>query len=621
MMNFFMGNPKDIGSPEDHLVGMVTSRASLVVSNASSLIWLVDIGASDHICYSSELLTDITPLSTPVNLALPNGKTILVHQTGTNDAAVPSSPVLDTPAALSSDVSRDTCDDSLSDWHNLPPDEDTLVNLQPMTDILAGSNEHFIRKSTRDRKPPSWWTDYQVNSVQTSSAVKYPFSGFFNIGSFSPPHAAFFTKIVQNKEPLNFSQAVLDPRWIEAMNKELDALESNNTWTLVTLPPGKQTIWCRWVFKIKYLANGDVDRFKARLVAKGYTQEPGVDFHDTFAPVAKRVTVKSVMAVSASKHWPLFQLDINNAFLHGDLNEEVNMDLPQGYIVDAAASRLVCSIKDLGQAKYYLGLKISRSDTGLFLSQHKFIIDMLSHTNLLSSKPLSIPLDQNTKLYDNVNSGALVKNSSLYRSLVGKLYLTFTRPDISFSVHLLSQFMHAPREKYLDALFRVLRYLKCTAGMSLFFPVDTPLQLRGFCDSDWGDCTISGRFVTGFCLLLGSSLISWQAKKQTVTSQSTAGAEYHALASITTEIMWLKYLLADLLISFTYVVEVFCDNQATIDIANNPVQHARTKHIELDCHFIREKEMFGLMPRWDLNSLNVMLAGYVKAAEVAEKDF
>ncbi|KAL8088815.1 hypothetical protein AgCh_038556 [Apium graveolens] len=132
-------------------------------------------------------------------------------------------------------------------------------------------------------------------------------------------------------------------------------------------------------------------------------------------------------------------------------------------------------------------------------------------------------------------------------------------------------------------------------GHGFIFPIDTPLQLRGFCDSDWGGCTISGRSVTRFCLLLGSSFISCQAKKQTVTSQSTAEAEYRALAYINTEIMWLKYLLADLLISVAYAVEVFSDNQAAIDIANNPVQHARTKHIELDCHFICEKVQDGII--------------------------
>lgn len=170
-------------------------------------------------------------------------------------------------------------------------------------------------------------------------------------------------KLTNCKEPTTFAKAVLDPKWVEAMNKELDALENNHTWDLVTLPPGKQTIGCKWVYKIKFLANGEIDRYKARLVAKGYTQEEGVDFHDTFAPVAKGATVKSVIALAASKGWSIFQLDINNAFLHGDLYEEVYMDLPLGYKLSTATAGLVCrlikSIYGLRQASRQWNEKLS----------------------------------------------------------------------------------------------------------------------------------------------------------------------------------------------------------------------------------------------------------------------
>lgn len=126
----------------------------------------------------------------------------------------------------------------------------------------------------------------------------------------------------------------------------------------------------------------------------------------------------------------------------------------------------------------------------------------------------------------------------------------------------------------MSAVFRVLRYLKCTAGLGLHFPSSNDLNLRGHCDRDWGGCTVSGKSVTDFCVQLGTSLISWSAKKQTVTSMSIAETEYKALASITTEIIWLKYLLADLKVPILYHIPVFCDNQAAVDIASNPVQHA-----------------------------------------------
>lgn len=152
-------------------------------------------------------------------------------------------------------------------------------------------------------------------------------------------------KIVPVKEPTSFAKTILDPKWIDAMNKELEALKVNNKWTLVPLPPGKNTIGCKWVFKIKYLPNGDIDRYKARLVAKGYTQEKSVDFHDTFAPEAKGVSVKTIFSLAAAKNWKVFQLDINNAFLHGDLDEDVYMDIPPGYKISPSDVPLVCKLQ------------------------------------------------------------------------------------------------------------------------------------------------------------------------------------------------------------------------------------------------------------------------------------
>lgn len=138
-------------------------------------------------------------------------------------------------------------DDSFQDqWQNLPPDSDTLVNLHSEVDIDIMSSDHFLHKSTRDRKRPAWWINYNTGSV------KYPTTNFVSTHSFSPSHAAFMSQVVKIKEPTSFAQAVLDPKWIVAMNKELDALESNNTWVLVPLPQGKHTIGCKWVYRIKY---------------------------------------------------------------------------------------------------------------------------------------------------------------------------------------------------------------------------------------------------------------------------------------------------------------------------------------------------------------------------------
>lgn len=235
---------------------------------------------------------------------------------------------------------------SLSFLNHYPPNPDTLVQLE---DLDPDSHDSPVLKhSTRTRTRPLWWDDYVVHTSTHKStvnyAVKYPITNFLSTQSFSHDHAAFLTKLVQHKEPTSFAQAVLDPNWVDAMNKELDALVANRTWILVPLPPGKKPIGCRWVYKIKYHENGEIERYKARLVAKGYTQEIGIDFHDTFSPVAKGVTIKSVFAVASSKNWKVFQLDINNAFLHGDLEEEVYMDVPLGHKLPPNSSHLVCKL-------------------------------------------------------------------------------------------------------------------------------------------------------------------------------------------------------------------------------------------------------------------------------------
>lgn len=134
-----------------------------------------------------------------------------------------------------------------------------------------------------------------------------------------------------NPEPTYYSKVIQYPHWRHAITNELQALEENNTWTLTPLPPGKRPIGCKWIFKTTLNSDGSVERYKARLVARGYTQIEGLDFHETFAPVAKLVTVRCVLAITASRSWHLYQLDVNNAFLHGDLNEDVYMKLPPGY--------------------------------------------------------------------------------------------------------------------------------------------------------------------------------------------------------------------------------------------------------------------------------------------------
>ena len=174
-------------------------------------------------------------------------------------------------------------------------------------------------------------------------------------------------------------------------------------------------------------------------------------------------------------------------------------------------------IKYLGDLKYFLGMEVSRSKKGIFISQRKYALEILKDGGCLGAKLVNFPMEQNVKLSD---EGELLKNLSPYRRLVGRLiYLTITHPNITYSVHIMSRFMHAPRKPHMEAAMRILRYLKNNLGQGLFFSSQNDLYLRDFCDSDWGGCPISRKSTTGYCVFFGI-LSNFLANKKTKDSFS-----------------------------------------------------------------------------------------------------
>ena len=235
-------------------------------------------------------------------------------------------------------------------------------------------------------------------------------------------------------------------------------------------------------------------------------------------------------------------------------------------------------IKDLGQLTYFLGIELANSTKGLFLSQRKYTLDLLKETGKLGAKPINTPMESNKKL--NLEEGEPLENVGQYQRLVGKLiYLTITRPDIAFAVSVVSQFMHAPRTSHMNAIVRILKYLKCSPGRGIWFRKNNNLTIVGFSDADWaGSC--DRRSTTGYCTFVGGNLTTWKSKKQNVVARSSAEAEYRAMAATASELTWLKQLLKDMGIENNQPMRMYCDNNSARHIASNPVFHERTKHID-----------------------------------------
>jgi hypothetical protein len=247
----------------------------------------------------------------------------------------------------------------------------------------------------------------------------------------------------------------------------------------------------------------------------------------------------------------------------------------------------VFDLKDLGSLHYFLGLQVTRDSSGLYLNQAKYANDLLKKHHMLDSKPAKSPSCPNTRL--SLHEGDPLPDPHGYRSLVGALhYLTFTRPDISFSVHQVCQYMSAPTTIHLAAAKRILRYLRGTLHHGIAF-TPGPLQLSAYTDADWAGDPDDRRSTSGYLVYLGSNPITWSAKKQPTVSRSSTESEYRALAIASAELYWIRTLLKDLGIYLSQTPILWCDNVSALAIASNPVFHARTKHIEVDFHFVRER--------------------------------
>ena len=477
-----------------------------------------------------------------------------------------------------------------------------------------------------------------------------------------------FVNFVSLIEPKKIDEALREADWIKAMQDELNEFKRHNVWTLVPRPQGKTIIGTRWVFRNKVDEDGIVTRNKARLVAQGFTQLEGLDYDETFAPVARLEAIRLFLAFASFKNFKVYQMDVKTAFLHGDLQEEVFLKQPPGFenaefpyhvyrldkavyglkqaprawydtlssyllsngykrgaidntlfiktsgdhiilaqvyvddiifgSTDEAMSKEFADIMAqkfemsmMGELTFFLGLQVKQLPKGIFISQSKYVTDLLKKYSFSDCKPAKTPMVYPLNLHPDP-SGADT-NSTEYRGMIGSLlYLTASRPDIMFATSMCARFQANPKESHLIAVKRIFRYLKHTPNLGLWYPRESEFKLVGYTDSDHGGCVLDRKSTSGGCQLLGNRLISWSSKKQTSVACSTAEAEYVAAGRCVAQVLWIQNQLLDYGLTFTKT-PILCDNTSAILITQNPIQHSRTKHMDIRHHFIRDVQQKG----------------------------
>jgi histone deacetylase 1/2 len=275
------------------------------------------------------------------------------------------------------------------------------------------------------------------------------------------------------------------------------------------------------------------------------------------------------------------------------------------------------AIKDLGNLHYFLGIEVKRTQNGLLLTQQKYATDLLEKLGMRVCKAAPTPLSVSDPLSLMDGDPLGPDDSTNYRSIVGGLqYLTLTRPDIAFSVNKVCQFLHAPTTVHWTAVKRILRYVKDTVDIGITFQPSSSTLLSGFSDADWAGCLDDRRSTGGFAIFVGPNLVSWSARKQATVSRSSTEAEYKALANATAEMIWIEALLRELGVQLKEKPCLWCDNLGATYLSANPVFHARTKHIEIDFHFVRERVANKKLRVKFVSSKDQVADGFTKALPV-----
>ncbi|GKB43971.1 ribonuclease H-like domain-containing protein [Tanacetum coccineum] len=283
-------------------------------------------------------------------------------------------------------------------------------------------------------------------------------------------------------------------------------------WTLVDLPKGKRAIGTKWVYRNKRDERGIIVRNRARLVAQGYTQEEGINYDEVFAPISRIEAIRLFLAYASFMGFIVYQMDVKSAFLYGTIEEEVYVCQPHAFEDPQFPD------------------KVYKKEDGIFISQDKYVADILKKFDFVTVKTASTLMEPNKALVKDKEDDNV--DVHLYRSMIGSLmYLTASRPDITFAVCACARFQVILKISHLHAVKRIIRYLKGQPNLCLWYPRDSPFDLEAFSDSDYAGASLDRKSIIGGCQFLGKRLFLWQCKKQTIVYNSTTETEYVAAAN------------------------------------------------------------------------------------------
>ncbi|KAJ9544361.1 hypothetical protein OSB04_024068 [Centaurea solstitialis] len=589
--------------------------------NPSSEISLVTSFASPD-----PLIPDSTPLSSPV---------VIDHiVTGPSN---PESPAIE-------DVQMEAPSSSMGQ-HNIivsAAPESSSAQALPIAAVIEPLS---VNDQTPIPHTVKWTKDHPIELI-----IGYPTSGVQTRATTA--NECNFSVFLCTIEPTRVSDALQDSDWVTAMQEKLNQFFALKVWRLVKKPDDKTVIDTKWLFKNKRDANNVIVRNKARLVANGYCQQEGIDYDETFAPVARLEVIRMCLAYAAYKNFTILQMDVKIPFLYGHLKEEVYVSHPEGfvdpdhpdyvYILDKAlyglkqasrawydelsklliskgfrkgsvdstlfimkeaehivviqiyvddiifgsTSRELCKkfekvmnnefkMSMMGEINFFLGLQVRQFPDGIFINQLKYISDLLKKYDMSGCNSIGTPMATGNKLGTD-HEGQDV-DLRMYRGMVGSLmYLTASRPDIIFATCVCARYQAKPKDSHLAAVKRSFGYLKGTPYYGIWYP-----KGLGYTDADYGGCNMDRKSTSSHLQFLGNKLVSWASKNQQCVSTPTAESEYVA-ASCCSQVLWMKTQLRDY--GFEYKkIPIYCDSKSAIAISANPIQHSKTKHIDISC--------------------------------------